>query len=243
MELDKKIDILNIYIKKEQEKAKNTQRYSYLNTKKYGYEKICHYFNGSNVLELGTDGSGTSSILVRWSNKLTIVDMEDKFTKQIQEDSKLKEVKFIKSKWEDFSPSEKYSDILLTDSLEHVEDSIKTLSLIRNWLTDDGKLHIIVPNALSIHRLIGVRMGYLENPYSLNEHDIRAGHLRVYDYNILKSELLEAGFFLEAFHGIQLKVNTDIQLLSFGDEFSDALNSLSNLFDEYCAELYICCKK
>ena len=240
MKKEKRIRILNRYIKKEQEKAKNTQRYSYLNTKRYGYEKISQYFKGSNVLELGTDGSATSSILVRWSKKLTIVDMEDKFTKQIQEDNKLKKVNFLKSKWEDFKPTKKFSDILLTDSLEHVKDSKKILTLIKGWLKNDGRLHIIVPNALSVHRLIGTQMGYLDNPYQLNENDIKSEHIKVYDYNILKKEVKNAKLSIKAFRGIQLKPNTDNQLLLFGDDYSDALNSLSALFDKNCAELYFC---
>ena len=82
----KKIKILKKIIKKEQVNLENTQRYAYLNTKKYAYEKILDYFIGKNVLELGSDGTATSSVLVRCSKKLTIVDMQDKFSTQLKKD-------------------------------------------------------------------------------------------------------------------------------------------------------------
>jgi len=237
-----KIKILNKIIKRNQKGFENTRRYAYLNTKRYCYEKISSFFNGKNVLELGSDGTATSSILVRWSKELTVVDMEDKFTEQIKSDKKLNKAQFILSKWEEFKPKKKFSDILLTDSLEHIEHPIELLKIIKSWLKKDGALHIIVPNALSLHRLLGVEMGLLQSPYELNENDIGSGHIKVYDHEILKAELKKAEYSIVSCQGVQLKLNTDIQLANLLDSFSDATNKLSYLFNENCAEIYICCK-
>lgn len=243
MNYNTRLDILKEIIKKEQIGLEKTQRYAYLNTKKYGYKKILNYFNGKNVLELGTDGTATSSILVRWSKELTIVDIKDKFTQQIKKDKKLKNATFILSTWEQYQPKEKFTDIFLTDSLEHVKDPIKLLKIIRKWLKKNGRLHIIVPNALSIHRLLGVELKYLKDPYELNRNDIESGHIKVYDHNILKSEIKSANLKILTCEGVQLKPNTDIQLVNLGDKFSKSLNNLSYLFNENCAEIYVCCTK
>ncbi|ABB43473.1 conserved hypothetical protein [Sulfurimonas denitrificans DSM 1251] len=240
--MKKRIEVLHKIIAQKQKGTKDKRMYSYLNTKKYGYEKINNYFCGENVLELGTDGSSTSSILVRWSKKLTIVDMHDKFTSQIQKDEKLKDVNFILSSWEEYKPDEKFSDIFLTDSLEHIQEPVKLLKLIKNWLSEDGRLHIIVPNALSIHRLVGVEMGFLSSPYELNDNDISSNHIKVYDHNILKQEIKDAGLNIVVCEGVQFKPNTDIQLADLDENFSRALNNLSYMFNEYCAEIYVCCK-
>jgi 2-polyprenyl-3-methyl-5-hydroxy-6-metoxy-1,4-benzoquinol methylase len=239
----KKIKILKKIIKKEQVNLENTQRYAYLNTKKYAYEKILDYFIGKNVLELGSDGTATSSVLVRCSKKLTIVDMQDKFSTQLKKDKKLKNAKFILSQWESFKPKKKYSDIFLTDSLEHVQNPVNLLKLIRSWLSKEGRLHIIVPNALSLHRLLGVELGFLKSPYELNKNDIESGHVKVYDHNILKEEIKQAGLSILSCQGVQLKLNTDVQLANLPQSFSDATNKLSYLFNENCAEIYICCTK
>jgi len=210
--MKKRIEILYKIIEQKQEELQNKRMYSYLNTKKYGYEKINNYFCGKNVLELGTDGSSTSSILIRWSTKLTIVDIYDKFTSQISKDAKLQEATFILSSWEDYQPTEKFSDIFLTDSLEHVQEPIKLLKLIKNWLSEDGRLHIIVPNALSIHRLIGVEMGFLNSPYELNENDISSNHIKVYDHDILKQEVIDS---LGILHGKCHKKKKRIQKILY----------------------------
>lgn len=243
MNSNSRLKILNKIIKKEQREIQHTQRYSYLNTKKYGYKRINHNFIGDNVLELGSDGTATSSILVRWSKKLTIVDMNDKFSSQIKKDKKLKDATFILSKWEEYKPKSLFSDILLTDSLEHIENPIKLLKIVKEWLQEGGRLHIIVPNALSIHRLLGAELGLLKSPYELNKNDIESGHVKVYDHNILKQEIKESALKIITCEGIQFKPNTDGQLVQLGDEFSEALNNLSYIFNEYCAEIYISCTK
>ena len=62
-----------------------------------------------------------------------------------------------------------------------------------SWLTPGGRLLIIVPNALSIHRRLGVQMGLLGSPYELNEADQLIGHKRVYDLTALKEHVEESG--------------------------------------------------
>ncbi len=216
---------------------------SYLLTKKYGYERINRNFIGVNALELGSDESPTTSILARWSERLTVVDKEDKFVGKVLKDELLSDIRFVLSRWEDYSTYERYSDIILTDSLEHVEDPVKVLSLAKSWLSEDGRIHIIVPNARSIHRLLGVEMGLLETPYSLNRNDIESGHVRVYDMNLLQAQIKSSGLIPVALEGVQFKPLTDGQLATFPREFMDALNNLSHLFSDNCAELYGCCTR
>lgn len=239
-----KLEILEEQIQKYMKKYETKSYYvEYLRTKKFGYQKILENFSGENVLELGSDGAATSSILVRWSKRLTIVDMIDKFTPLIKEDSLLKKAIFIKSKWEEFIPKEQFTDIILTDSLEHVDNPIEILTLIKQWLTKEGKIHVIVPNALSFHRLIGVEMGYLNTPYDFNENDIRAEHKRVYDYDTLMQDIKDANLVVSKLEGIQLKFLTDTQLSTLPNEYKEALNKISSITNKNCAELYACCQK
>ncbi|PPC91985.1 MAG: hypothetical protein CTY34_01740 [Methylobacter sp.] len=216
---------------------------SYLKTKLYGYEKINRYFNGRDVLELGSDESGTSSVLVRWSENLTIVDKQDKFFRQIETDAALSAATFIQANWEDYRPERRFSDIIMTDSLEHVVDPVPLLKTVSTWLAEDGRIHIIVPNAQSVHRLLGVQMGMLASPYELNANDLSSGHLRVYDMQSLSRDLNNAGLAMEVFEGIQFKPLTDSQLAEFSNAFHRAMNALSVHFNEYCAEIYACCYK
>lgn len=239
-----KLEILHECIEKYMNIHKQNPYYcEYLRTKKYGYEMILNNFKGRKVLELGSDGAATSAILARWSKSLDIVDMNDKISHLIKDDSYLKKVKFIKSLWEDFNPDNLYSDILLTDSLEHVKEPVKILCKIKDWLDLDGYLHIIVPNALSLHRIIGVKMGLLQCEYELNENDISSGHERVYDFDSLKSDIKAAKLKLISLKGVQLKPLTDKHLVNFNERYKDALSSLSELLPRHCAEIYAVCSR
>lgn len=241
LDYNDKIAILNEFLLVSS--GKKSRYDMYMHTKSIGYKKIAKNFNGENVLELGSDESPTSSILVRWSSRLTVVDMFDKFTKKVDFDQELKRASFILAKWEEFEPKEPFSDIVLTDSLEHVDDPVYILSLCRKWLADNGRLHIIVPNALSFHRLIGAKMGYLKSPYDFNQNDIDSGHLRVYDIDILNNDIRQAGLLTEHIYGIQFKPMSDTQLSDFPDEYLVALEDIGDLFARNCAEIYACCKK
>jgi 2-polyprenyl-3-methyl-5-hydroxy-6-metoxy-1,4-benzoquinol methylase len=244
MILEKKINILENEIEKYMKKHSDRPYYQeYLRTKLFGYKKIAQNFCGENVLELGSDGAATSSFLVRWSKQLTIVDMEDKFNSLITEDKELERAIFVQTRWEEFQPNTLYSDILLTDSLEHVHDPVSLLYKIKEWLHEDGVLHIIVPNALSFHRLIGVEMGLLESPYSFNVNDIASSHLRVYDFETLSKDIQNATLKLKDIDGIQIKTLTDTQLSTMPLEYKTAMDSLSEICKEHCAEIYAQCTK
>lgn len=247
--MQNKNEILKQCISNYMQMHKNRPAYcEYLRTKGYAYEAILEHFVGDRVLELGSDGAATSAFLARVSKHLDIVDMQDKIAHLMAKDEVLARANFIKSLWQEYKPKLKYSDILLTDSLEHIADDVELLKIISGWLETSkatpkrGGLHIVVPNALSLHRLIGVKMGFLSSPYELNENDIASGHERVYDYDSLKKSIKAAGLEIVHMQGIQLKPLTDSQLVSFSQEYKDALASMSGLLNEHCAEIYALCQ-
>ncbi|MBF0498193.1 MAG: class I SAM-dependent methyltransferase [Deltaproteobacteria bacterium] len=213
---------------------------SYLYTKKFCYLAISRFFIGEHVLELGCDESPTTSILVRWSKRLTVVDRVDKLSPKISDDPLLLSLEFIQSNWEDFYPESRFSDIVLTDGLEHVDEPVQILERMKKFLAPGGRIHVVVPNALSIHRLLGVNMGLLSSPYALNENDLYSGHKTVYDVTKLTSDVLKAGIATLTIEGIQLKPMSDTQLSQFPAEYLEALNQLSYLFPTHCAEIYVC---
>lgn len=216
---------------------------AYLITEKFAYQAINRFFIGENVLEMGCCETPTTSILVRWARELTVVDMENRLPTKLFKDDKLDDIRFIRCRWEDYEPAEKYSDIVLTDGLEHVDDPPGVLSRVGTWLTENGRMHIVVPNALSVHRLLGAEMGIIDSPYSFNQIDTESGHLRVYDLNMLKSHIRQAGLKVLSIEGIQFKPLTDTQLADMPEAYVEALNRIAPLFSNYCAEIYACCTR
>ena len=70
---------------------------------------------------------------------------------------------FINTFFENYKSENKYDVILANHVLEHVNSPSKVLNYIKLFLKDEGKVFITVPNANSLHRLIGVEMGLLSS--------------------------------------------------------------------------------
>lgn len=226
-------------IAEERRKADNHSWHSHLLTKQFEFEAILPNIRGRKILELGSAGHMlTTRIFLSWGLDVHLVDMEDRTKEHNYPDG----ITFYQSDWYSFQPSEgaDYSDIFFIHGLEHIENGIPLLKKIKDWMTPDTVFHLIVPNALSFHRMIGAEMGMLKTPYSLNENDVRNGHKKMYSMKMLEKAVTEAGFSIISKKGIQFKPLTDGQLYQVGDEYINAVNRLSDIFTEYCSEIYIC---
>jgi len=97
--------------------------------------------------------------------------------------------------------------------LEHVDDPVLILKRFKKLLNKNGSIFIAVPNAKSLHRMLGYRAGLLDDIFKLSEYDLSLGHKRYFDLEsitdlILKSDLKiirTEGIFLKPFTTDQLK--------------------------------------
>jgi hypothetical protein len=128
--------------------------------------------------------------------------------------------------------------------LEHIKDTALVLGKIYNWLQDDGVFLVSVPNAKSIHRLVAVQMGLLNSEYELNDRDHELGHYRVYDLELLKEDVIKAGFKVIESGGYFFKPVTNGQIENnWTPDMIEGFYKVGNLFQENCAEIYVVCKK
>ena len=156
----------------------------------FDFEKISMNLAGNYICELGCSTGAMSLRLINISERLTIIDgsranLTIVKSKMISEYGQkvLEKVSFNHSLWENFVPDisqKNTSDVLITHGLEHVEDPVGLLKNINGWMPSNSRLHIIVPNANSLHRQIGVAMGLLKVTTDLNNRDLKVGHKRVY---------------------------------------------------------------
>ncbi len=123
-------------------------------------------------------------------------------------------------------------------ALEHLDDPVGQLRKMRGWTLPDGRLHIVVPNAQSLHRLIGVHMGFLPAPNAFSERDRKFGHRRVYDMDSLRSHLQQGGWRVETIRGVFLKPLANAQMTQFQPDLLQAFFEVGKELPRYCAELY-----
>lgn len=113
-----------------------------------------------------------------------------------------------------------YSSLTCFNVLEHIEEPKRFL---KNFL-GYKKIHIVVPNAESFHRQVGLQMGLIENIYELSENDLKVGHKRYYDKETLLSELeilTKKGYSIKKYGTISFKFLDNKSTASFKDLFND----------------------
>jgi len=197
-------------------------------------------YAGGGVLELGCASGGMTRRLVDLVDRLVVVDGSRVYLDELRDELGDRAV-FVHSLFEDFSPEERFRHILAARILEHLADPVFFLRKVRDWLESEGRLHVIVPNANSFHRLLGLEMGLLQDVHELGERDCRFGHLRVYDASLLESQLTQAGFDVVRRESVLLKPLSNAQMETWPEEIVQGLFRMTRHFPEHGNELYFQC--
>lgn len=198
-----------------------------------------HHVPGK-ALELGSADGIMTARLCKEFEKVTVVDGSDIFLSRIKETLKADNVELRCSLFEKFTTEERYNTIFMTHILEHLDNPVAVLKRSKQWLAENGHILIAVPNANSIHRHIGVKMGMLPENDALNEQDKILGHQRVYTPELLKQHIEEAGLKTKHFGGIMLKPISNRQMeKDWSEELIDAFFALGEDMPELCSEIYI----
>lgn len=192
----------------------------------------------ANTLEVGCSEGELTSLIAKYSDKLLAIEPSLTYLNNTKSKLSLPNVQFQQCILEEFKSDYTFDLIVATGVLEHTQDDNYFLEKIRYLLNTEGKLVITVPNATSLHRRIGLQLGYISDIHELAEIDHSVGHFRYYSSSTLVTTLKEAGFQLECLEGIMLKplINTEMDKLS--EDYCDALFSIGLELPEYAAEIF-----
>jgi SAM-dependent methyltransferase len=195
------------------------------------------WLRGGRVLELGCATGELSSLLAPLSDNYYVVEGSQRNIDAAR--SRVPTATFAHSLWEDFEPEHPFTDIVACNALEHAVDPLKLVRRTRDWLEPDGRLHVIVPNGLSLHRLVGVEMGMLREPLELSDADRAQGHVRNYTIDSLRADITGGGYDVAHCQGLFLKVLSNRQMLGWDWELIRAIDRVGRRLPEHCAELYL----
>ena len=139
---------------------------------------------------------------------------------------------------EEFNTTNKYSNILFLNVLEHVINPIESLKKLKTILSDDGLIYISVPNCMSLNRRAGFELGILPSYSQKAPKDYKVGHRTLYTVNMLKEHADKAGLKIVDIKGIYLKPLSEIQMSKLGMDIIKMFYYLGEDIPEYCAVLF-----
>jgi 2-polyprenyl-3-methyl-5-hydroxy-6-metoxy-1,4-benzoquinol methylase len=215
---------------------------------RYRYEVVRENINGPDILEVGI-GYGDISKWLSEEKTFNILSIDGSISniQRAKEKCNSDNIDFQSCLFEEFESDKYFDDILITNSLEHIEHPIEVLLNMQNYLKDNGRIHITVPNAMSAHRQLGRLMGMIKYEWSLNTHDLEVGHKRVYTFELLKEHIRYAELKISHIDGIIFKPFSNSQmnelLKLFEEKVIDGLFLLGRKYPNLAAEIYMCCRK
>jgi 2-polyprenyl-3-methyl-5-hydroxy-6-metoxy-1,4-benzoquinol methylase len=125
--------------------------------------------------------------------------------------------------------------------LEHVDDPALIVRRFTRFLQPGGVIGMAVPNARSLHRLIGHEAGLLQDMYALSEHDRALGHKRYFDLHSFRELAQAQGLVVKRARGIMLKPVTTSQLaaLNLPESVMTALCKVGDALPDVANGMYI----
>ena len=205
------------------------------------YERLRAFFVGRSCLEVGCgDGSGTEHLL-RNFGEVTVVDGSDLAIDNLCRRITADNLRTVRGRFEEIDLADnRYDTIVLAHVLEHVHDPGLVLNRAKNHLAAEGRMIIDVPNANSLHRQVGVKMGLLGSVTDLNPADLSIGHRRVYTPDSFRKEIGGAGLEMVHFGGMFIKITSNAQTEEiFSERQLAAMMEVGEENPEIAAEIYV----
>lgn len=206
---------------------------------KYKILEVIRFVHGDSLLDIGCGLGFLSRALSSQVNKVVALDGSLAKIERARKINVAPNISYECTMFEDWTSIEPFDTIVATNVLEHVSDAGAFLERCREMLLPGGRFIATVPNALGLHKRIGMQMGLLQDYYALTAADKAKGHNRVYDRALLESEFKAAGFSIQHSGGILLKPLSHRQMESWDPKIVDALFVIGKELPDYCSSLLV----
>lgn len=216
----------------------------------------CNKYEHANILEIGC---ALNPLFLDFDDYKNMVIVEPGV--EFVENAKMlagmqvdKNIKIIKGFFEEQVPYIKnlgmdFDIIILSSVLHEINNPQAMLSAIYSVCSSKTIIHINVPNAKSLHRIMAKEMGIVSDIYEQSEQMKKMQRSRTYDIDSLVEEINTSGFvdidsgsyFVKPFTHSQLQRCLDLGIVD--ESYIVGLEKLINYLPEYGAGIYVNCKK
>ena len=206
------------------------------------------FFGGRSLLELGSFKGDFTARLLPYFEDITCVEASDEAIREAR--NRLGDrVRFVHALFEKAVLPARYDNIVLTHVLEHLDDPVQVLKRINNeWLSENGRLFLVCPNANAPSRQIAVKMGLISHNAAVTPAEKEHGHRCTYALDTLERDAVAAGLKVIHRSGIFFKalanfqwdrlLNTDI--ISKG--YLDGCYKLGQQYPDLCSSIFLVCE-
>lgn len=211
--------------------------------------EIIEAYHPKNILEIGC---GKEPLFLYVENtRFTVVEPSKEFyNNAVNLSSNKDNIRCICNFFEEAAESlwDDYDMIICASLCHEVEQPDKLLQAIAQVCNEDTVVHICVPNANSMHRLLGKEMEILADIHDLSKNNKDFQQNNVFDANSLSDivisngfEIIESGsFFIKPFSHTQMYEMIQKEIIN--EEILDGLNALAKYMPEFGSEIYVNCK-
>jgi len=216
--------------------------------RRYMMRTLAPHFNNGKALEIGCFEGESTELFAQHFSDLSVVEASEKLIaiakKRVRDD-----VHFIHATIETAVLEPIYESIFLVHTLEHLDDPVTSLARIGSWLSLQGRLFVVVPNAQAASRQIAVRMGIIETNHSVTAGERAHGHRCTYSLDTLEHDVRSAGLRIESRGGICFKAFANFQFdLMIKNEvidqaYLDGCYALGMQYPELTASVYVVCQR
>lgn len=161
--------------------------------------------HGPRVLEMGLGHLAWTPRLVEQFPSVTTIERSEQLIRRARKVIAPARWNVVQSNFEEYQPTEPFDTVVATYVLEHVDDPSAILRTIRGWLKPGGEVAIVVPNALSLHRRLAVRMGLIQSATELGSTDHLLEHHHCFTPDRIEKEIVSAGFSVREKQGLLVK--------------------------------------
>lgn len=216
----------------------------------YMIESFKNNFVKGNCLELGSSKGFFTKRLIPYFDDITCVEASNDALIEAKSILNVDNITYFNSLFETVKLPKKYDNIILTHVLEHIDNPVGLLERIQNeWLSDDGKLFLVCPNANAPSRQIAVKMGLISHNSSVTEAEKEHGHRITYTIDTLERDARLAGLSIVHRSGIFFKALANFQwdkMLQtdiISKEYLDGCYELGQQYPDLCSSILLICKK
>lgn len=213
----------------------------------FDFQTISKNLIGKKVIELGCGKGVLTKRLSKICEKLIVVEGSQNYIEDVKKELGVKNnIEYHHSLWQEFNyENDDISDVIFSSGLEHVNTftASEIFENIKKWLKPNGRLHIIVPNANSLHRRVAYHMGIIKDVHELSDRDILLKHERVFDKESLFEEVTENNLDIKKYEGIFLKPLPNAMMKNLNPEIIYGFNEISEELSDFCAHIYVMCVK